>query len=190
MTQSRAWVLARRPLLLALVLGLGVSLLASGRFTIRLIADGALSFAFVPLAELAGFALVYAAGRRALPFADAVDRFFAGNTPWLWWMLGLMVATVMLSVTEQEHLLAPLLLASPIPIVLSVRDDLRFFRDGLGATRGRARIDVALQRMVSWSAATAYFFGVAIGAHDFFYQFGYLFVEMWDLIVGWAQELA
>jgi hypothetical protein len=183
-------VLARRPLLLALVLGLGISLFASGRFTIRLIADGALSFAFVPLAELAGFALVYAIGRRALPFAEAVDRFFAGNTPWLWWLLTIMTAAALRPVVRQDGLLAPLLVAAPIPIALSVVIDLRFFREVMGSTRGRARIDVALQRMVSWSAATAYFFGVAIGAHGFFYQFGYLFVEMWDLIVGWAQELA
>ena len=185
-TNRRMWLLARRPLLLALVLGFGISLIVTGRFTVRLIADGALSFAFVPLAELAGFALVYRFGHRTLSFAEAVDGFFAGNTPWLWWLLGIMTATVVLPVLQHGGLLAPLLLASPIPIVLSVRHDLRFFRDALGATRGRARIDVSLQRIVSWSAATAYFFAVAITSRDFFY----LFVEMWDLIVGWASELA
>jgi hypothetical protein len=90
LTESRAWVLARRPLLLALVLGFAISLIVSGRFTVRLIADGALSFAFVPLAELAGLALVYYLGRRVLPFAQAVDRFFSGNTAWLWWLLAIM----------------------------------------------------------------------------------------------------
>ena len=178
--------LVRRPLLLALVLGCAVSVFTAGRFTLRLIVDGALSFAFVPLAELAGFALVYRVGRRMLPFAEAVDAFFAGNTPWLWWLLGFMTATAVLSVVEQEQLLAPLLLTSLIPIVLSVRHDLRFFRDVLGATRGRARIDLTVQRLVSWSAATAYFLGVAITTRGFFY----LFVEAWDLIVFWAQELA
>mgnify|MGYP003399930456 CR=1 FL=1 len=79
-TNRRMWLLARRPLLLALVLGFGISLIVSGRFTVRLIADGALSFAFVPLAELAGFALVYRFGHRTLSFAEAVDGFFAGRS--------------------------------------------------------------------------------------------------------------
>ena len=74
-TNRPLWLLARRPLLLALSLGFGISLIVSGRFTVRLIADGALSFAFVPLAELAGFALVYRFGPRTLPFAGAVDGF-------------------------------------------------------------------------------------------------------------------
>jgi hypothetical protein len=188
--QSRVWVIARRPLLLALVLGCGISVLASGRFTVRLIVDGALSFAFVPVCELVAFAVVYRLGRTSLPFSHAVDRFFAGNTPWLWWLIAIMTAAALLPVTREASLLAPMLITTAVPIVLSVRFDLRFFREVMGSPRGRARIDVALQRIVSWSAATAYFFGVAIGAHDFFYQFGYLFVEMWDLIAGWAAELA
>lgn len=183
---SAVWMAVRRTLLLALVLGCGVSLLASGRFTLRLIADGALSFAFVPLCELAGFALVYRLRRAPLPFAEAVDRFFAGNTPWLWWLLGIMTAAAVLPVVQHGQLLALLLLAAPIPIAYSVAIDLRFFRHVMGRTRGGAVFDVVLLRIVAWSAATAYFLGVAITARDFFY----LFVEMWDLIAGWATELA
>jgi hypothetical protein len=186
LTESRAWVLARRPLLLALVLGFAISLIVSGRFSVRLIADGALSFAFVPLAELAGLALVYYLGRRVLPFAQAVDRFFSGNTAWLWWLLAIMTVTVVLPVMQHERLLAPLLLSLLIPIVLSVRHDLLYFRDVLGDTRARAWINVTLQRLVSWSAATAYFFGSALTSGDFFY----LFVEIRDLIARWVSELA
>ena len=182
---GRLGTLARRPLFLALLFGCAVSVFGSGRFTLRLIADGTLSFAFVPLAELAGFALVYRLGRRVLPFAEAVDGFFSGNTPWLWWMLVFMSTPAFLSVSEQEQLLAPMLMTCPIPIVLSVRYDLRFFRDVLGATPGRAWIDVTVQRLLSWSAAIAYFVGLATTSRDFLY----LFVEMRDLIVGWAAEL-
>src|SRR5437867_1910507 len=74
-------LLLRRPLLLLLFLGATISALASGRFSVRLIVDGALSFAFVPAIEMAALAIV--AGRRAraraLPFANASDLFFAGN---------------------------------------------------------------------------------------------------------------
>jgi hypothetical protein len=179
-------VIARRPLLLALVLGCGISLLSAGRFTVRLIVDGALSFAFVPLCELAAFALVHRLGRTSLPFPHAVDRFFAGNTSWLWWLIAIMTAAALLPVTRQATLLAPMLITAAIPIVLSMRFDLTFCRDVLARTRGRAMFDVALLRMIAWSGATAYFFGVAVTRRDFFY----LSVEMWDLITGWVAELA
>jgi hypothetical protein len=180
-----AWLLLRRPLLLALILGFGISLIASGRFTARLIVDGALSFAFVPVCELAGFAVVYRTGRRSLPFAEASDRFFAGNTPWLWWLLGIMIAAAVLPVLQHGHLLPALLIASLVPIAFSVAFDLRFFREALGRTRGRARADVMLQRIISWSAATAYFIGLATTPRDFLYWF----VEMWDVIAWSAAEL-
>src|SRR5262245_50321610 len=83
---STAAALLRRALLLAFMLGCGVSLLASGRFTLRLIVDGTLSFAFVPLCELAAYAVVFRVQRGARPFARAADRYFAGNAAWLWWL--------------------------------------------------------------------------------------------------------
>jgi hypothetical protein len=180
-----AALLVRRPLLLALVLGFGVSILVSGRFTVRLIVDGTLSFAFVPLCQLAGFAVVYRSRQASLPFAEAVDRFFAGNGPWLWWLLSVMAAAALLPPTKQGNL-APLLLTMTIPIALSAMGDVRFFRDVMGRTTRRALVDLALQRLVAWSAATAYFLGVASNARDFWY----LFVEMWQIVAAWAAELA
>jgi hypothetical protein len=185
-TGGSTWTLVRRPLLLMLLLGYGVSLIASGRFTLRLVVDGALSFAFVPLCEFAGLAVVYRLRRPTLSFAEAVDRFFAGNTPWLWWFLGVLIAAAVLPVRQHGHLLPALLVAAVLPIVLSVFIDVRFFRDVMGSTRGQARLDVTLQRVISWSAATAYFLGLAITSRDFLY----LFVEMWEQIVWSVKEFA
>lgn len=84
--------LLRRPLLLAFVLGCGISILASGRLTLRLIVDGMLSFAFVPACQLAGLAAVYRARRAPLTFSEAADRFFEGNSPWLWLLVATMAA--------------------------------------------------------------------------------------------------
>ena len=61
----------RRPLLLLLVLGCGVSMEVSGRFSLRLIVDGMVSFAFVPIAEVGSLALVWRLNGRLLPFARA-----------------------------------------------------------------------------------------------------------------------
>src|SRR5262245_22828218 len=78
-----AWTIARGALLLACLMGVTVSIAASGRVSVRLVVDGALSFAFVPIIELLAFGFVYRRGTRAVPFAQAVDRFVAGNAPWL-----------------------------------------------------------------------------------------------------------
>jgi hypothetical protein len=175
----------RRPLLLMVVLGFGISIISSGRFTLRLIVDGALSFAFAPVCELAAFAVVYSTGRRTLPFAKAVDRFFAGNTPWLWWLFGIMLATAVLPVRQHGHLLPALLVACLLPIAFSIAFDLRFMRDVMGRTRGRARVDIVVQRIIAWSAATAYFFGLASSPRTFLY----LFVEIRDTIAWSVAEL-
>ena len=182
--RSTAVTLLRRPLLLAFILGCGVSLLASGRFTLRLIADGILSFAFVPLCDLAAYAIVYRIQRGRRPFAEAADRYFAGNAPWLWWVLALTVATALMPARRLGSILAPILFTSPIPIVLSVRFDWRFFR-GDGRSPRQAVVDIILQRAIGWSLATAYFLGIAITRRDFFH----LFVEMGDEISVWARTM-
>ena len=74
----------KRALLFLLVMGCVVSAAASGRISARLILDGAISFAFIPIFQIAAFALVYRFRRRAagaLPFARASDQFFAGDFP-------------------------------------------------------------------------------------------------------------
>jgi len=188
--RKAAVTLVRRPLLLAFVLGCGVSLLASGRLTLRLVVDGTLSFAFVPLCELIAYAIVYrlqlgtrqiVGPARAGHYAEAVDRYFAGNTPWLWWMLALMTATAILPARRLGSLLAPILFTAPIPIALSVRFDWRLFRHD-GRSSGQAVFDIILQRAIAWSLATAYFLGVALTTRDFFYTF----VEMGQEIRSWV----
>jgi hypothetical protein len=136
--QRRAAVtLWRRPLLLAFVLGCGVSLLASGRFTLRLVVDGTISFAFVPLCELVAFAdrLPSATAARgtfrvrlkpdttlgAIAISRETPRGCGG-----WWRL--MAVIALLPARRLGSILAPLLFTSPLPIALSVRFDWRLFR--------------------------------------------------------------
>jgi hypothetical protein len=152
--------------------------------------DGAVSWAFLPLCELLAFAIVYrldraSAGADSLPFAQAVDRFFAGNAPWLWWWLAFMVAAMVLPVLRHGSLLPLLLITSPVPMVLSAAFDLRFFRHVMSRTRGRAIVDVVIQRVVAWSAGIAYFIGYASSSRDFLY----LFVEIKDLLLDYASEI-
>ena len=184
-SETAATVLLRRPLLLLIVLGFAVSLFASGRFTLRLIVDGALSFAFLPACQILGLAAVYPfRARRALSFPAAVARFFAGNTVWLWWMTVVMVTMALVPVLNQSRLLSPLLVSMLVSIVWSVAIDVRFVRDVIGHTGRRAALDIAIERLVAWSASWIYFFGVASD-----WRLGdtlYIFVEAWDMVRAWA----
>jgi hypothetical protein len=161
-----AWMLARRPLLLAFMLGWLVSLQASGRLGARLIADGALSFAFVPVFEMAALAAVYRLGPRRISFARAVDLFFSGNAPWLLWMIAF--ATLRCLQTPRQATAPPVFLLwilelSLVPIaVWSAWIDLHFFREVLPRPAARPRRDLILQRAIAWTCSIGYFFGYAI----------------------------
>jgi hypothetical protein len=153
-------LLLRRPLLLAFVLGCGVSALASGRFTARLILDGAVSFAFVPAIHLAAFGLVFrATAPRHLSFARAVDLFFTGHGAWLLWIV--MVSAVGLAVPPRElgPWLLPLLAAALVPLAWSLRIDFVFFREVMKRTGRDALRDLLLQRAAGWIGVVLYFLG-------------------------------
>jgi hypothetical protein len=150
----------RRPALLLLFLGCAVSFLASGRPSIRLIADGALSFAFVPFCELAGLAVSLRVGRRRVPVTRAIDPFLTGNAPWLLWIVIISLAsTVSRPILWTLHLFA---VSGLPPAIWSAIIDFHFFREITDADSRAAVQGVLVQRAVAWSLATLYFFGIAI----------------------------
>jgi len=153
----------RRPLLLAFVFGCAVSALASGRFSARLIADGAVSFAFVPAIELVAFALVYGTGtRQRLPFARVVDLFFTGNTPWLLWLAGLATVGCLVSPRHIGSWILPIGLSMLVPIAWSASIDFHFFREVTNRPAREAIRDLVLHRTLAWTSGAAYFFGIVI----------------------------
>jgi hypothetical protein len=150
----------RGPALLLLFLGCAISFLASGRPGIRLIADGAVSFAFVPFCELAGLAAALRVGRRRVPFSRAIDPFFTGNAPWLLWIVILSLASTVSRPIVWTHLV---LAASAVPpAIWSAIVDFHFFREIADADPRAAARGVVVHRVVAWSLATTYFFGIAI----------------------------
>jgi len=160
------WIAARRPLFLLFVIGCVVSFQTSGRLTARLIVDGAVSFAFIPLFELVSLAIVY---RRRPPrpvsFARAVDLFFAANAPWLVWMLAFVALRSVQTPRQATALPLPLWRTLELSLLAvaawSIYIDLHFFREVLPRADGRSARDLMLQRVVGWSSALLYFFGLA-----------------------------
>ena len=183
--RGAAALLLRRPLLLLLLLGCAVSLFASGRFTARLVVDGMVSFAFIPVCQVLGLAAVYPLrARRAMRFAEAVDGFFAGNTAWLCWILAAMAAVTATPVLLHGRLLMPLLVSTIVPIGWSAAIDVRFFREAFGHTGRRVALDLTIERLVSWSAWWLYFFGAASDWR--LLDTLYIFVEAWDMLRTWT----
>ncbi len=164
-TRARVWLLVRRPLALLFVCGCVVSLWTSGRLSLRLVADGMVSLCFVPLFQLAAFALVYRRAARSLPFADAADAFFAGNRPWLLFLAAF--AALRSLMTAQQAGAPPLLLWRLVQvtivsvIVWSAAVDRRYFRDVLSGPADATR-DLIWQRAIGWTASLGYFYGIAL----------------------------
>jgi hypothetical protein len=161
-THARASPLARA-LWFLLVVGSTVSLLTSGRVTARLIADGMLSFAFLPVCCLAGFATTYF-GRREPPltFARALDLFMTGLLPWILWLIVLAAVCSLVRPRAIGPLIWPLEVSLAVPALWSFVVDFHFFREAMGRTAGAAFRDLLLYRLVAWGGATTYFLGIAI----------------------------
>ena len=155
--------LVRKPLLLAFLLGCSVSVLASGRFSVRLITDGALSFLFVPLIEMAALALVTGTGtRRGISFKRTVDLFFTGNAPWLLWLVGFAVLGCLVTPVKMGPWILAFFAGSLIPVSWSVYIDYHFYREVMNRPPASAVRDILIHRAISWVVAGAYFFGIAI----------------------------
>ncbi len=156
-------LLARKPLLFLLFFGCVVSLAASGRVTVRLIVDGAISFAFVPACCLAGLAVVWRLGPRpTLPFARVADAFFAGFTPWLVWMIVGGGVFGLVPPRAFSPWFFPVLIAGAVPLVWSLRIDWRFFRPRSGDRRARHCATSSFTARSRGSGVVAYFLGIAI----------------------------
>jgi hypothetical protein len=166
-TNGGTWVLMRRPLWLLLAIGSTVSILAGGRLTARLVLDGAISFAFIPVFEIAALAVVVRRMPQRPAFARAVDLLFAATGPWIAWMVA---ASALASAVAVENLprwtSRPrdwiVAAASAAAIAWFVRIEFHVFRDGLARSRAEAVRDLALHRSIAWSAETVYFFGFAL----------------------------
>jgi hypothetical protein len=154
------WLLVRRPLLFLLVIGCTVSFLASSQLTARLIIDGAVSFAFVPVIQVAALAAILRWTPSRLRLADAVDRFFAGSTAWLVTLIAIGAAA---AVTQPVFWSLTMLELAAVPaLAASLLIDYRFFRDDMAHARPARAVTV--QRLIAWPLTVAYFLGVPIWA--------------------------
>ncbi len=149
----------------AFVLGCAVSMLASGRLSARLIADGAMSFAFVPFFQALALAVVWRTGRRpARSLRLALPEFGPGNRPWLVWIVAVTAVAALVPPRDIGPWIRPVLFSASVPIVWSVILDFHFFRDTGVQSPGGAIRDLVLHRAIAWTGAGLYFLGLAAWA--------------------------
>lgn len=155
-------ILLRKPLLFLLVLATGASLTGGGRLSLRLLLDTSVVLALIPVIQLVAFGVVYWTGRKRLGLAWAVDGFFSGSWPWFAAVTVVAAFGAFASPIAAAQWFSRIgIVAFLAAIVLSVRLDFAYFRDGLGRTRRRAAIDVVVQRAMAWSLTVAYFIVMA-----------------------------
>ena len=157
----------KRALLFLLVMGCVVSAAASGRVSERLILDGAISFAFIPIFQIAAFAVVFRPRLSgANSFSVAGEQFFAGDFPWLLWLIlvGAFLGVTPPRVSAGSFL--TIVATAAVPAILVARRDFRFFREAMGATPREATRKLLLHRAIGWTLAIAYFFGIALWSEE------------------------
>ncbi len=162
---ARAYGLVRRPLFLLFLWGCTVSLQASGRFGVRLILDGMVSFAFVPVIQVAALAIAIGRRPKAISLATAVDVFFAGIGPWLLWFIAVgvlrSVETPVAAASRPASLILSIDIAAAGAWLWSAYVDWCFFKDVLEKPPLRAFGALVVQRGIGWTAGFVYFFGIA-----------------------------
>lgn len=156
-------------LLFAFVFGCGISAAVSGRFTVRLIVDGMLSLAFVPIVELLAFAALWRIrlrppAREARDWTAAFAQFLDGNRPWLLWLVAGAALVAVIPPRALGPWILPLEISTIVPIAWSVRVDLRFFRTVLARSSSAAIADAVVFRAIAWTLGIGYFLGIAIWA--------------------------
>ena len=145
------WTAVRRPLFVALVLATAVSIVTCGAVSLRVVGPAMIYWALVPAIELAALGMVVGSRWRGLPASVVIDAFFAGHGPWLLGMIALALTAPMLGPDDfWPALLGFAGIGVPVILVWSARIDVRFFREVVGATRGRAIRDAVVMRLIVW----------------------------------------
>lgn len=157
------WLVLRRLLFVAFVLGCTISLLTAQALSLRLVGSATIYWSFVPVVETLALAAVGWNGRRVVSFSRAVDLFFTGHGPWLLWLIGLSAIWCFFLPAQAFSLTRAWLYgATSLVLIWSAYIDFCFFRFVFGRNRTRAARDLLFHRSISWSLIIAIFGGPAI----------------------------
>jgi hypothetical protein len=153
----------RRQLFFLFVVACVVSLGAEGRVVPWLALDAAVSAAFMPAVQLLGLAVIWRMRiARARAPEREVLRFLDGNASWLWWWCLVAIPAALVPPQSLGPWIRAAIVTTIVPIVWSIRQDVRWLRADQGRTSREAALDVVGLRLVTWGAGVVWFFGIAI----------------------------
>lgn len=149
------WMMIRRPLFVALVIGSFVSITVSGHLTISLLFDGMVVWSFLPILQaILMSSIVVIFGRGRMPTSKALDLFFMGHGPWLIWLLA--IAATCLFFPVKQFYLWPVQWGWVLPLSLlgawiwSSVTSFAFLRGALEVSKLRAVALLVLYTVLLW----------------------------------------
>lgn len=144
----------RRPAFVALVIGTGLSIGATGLLPARLLLSTIACWIFAPIVQtIAAAALVASSRQRAVGMARAIDLLFVGHGPWSLWLLVLAAGAAWGS----GELVARATLVSAVAPILWTSWILRAFcKVVLNDSRRGILVRLALHQGIVWSFTAAY----------------------------------
>ena len=142
----------RRPLLVAVVIGISLAISATHQVTPALVVSTTIAWSYVVLLQMA-IAIVFLApaARRTVGLARAIDLFFAGHAPWS--LFALFVAAW--APWSLGHSIWPVGAAALAAVVMTSRIVAAFFGDVLALDRRAARRMTIAHQAVTWSVFVA-----------------------------------
>jgi hypothetical protein len=146
----------RRPLLVAGVIGVSLSIAATGRVTPALAIGTTITWSYIVLLQLAiALPLIAPAARRTVGLARGIDLFFAGHAPW-----SLAALTAAAWAPPPGRTLWPVAGIAILAVVLTPRIEAAFFGEVLGLDRRRAVRMTAVHQAITWTVFVALFWVV------------------------------
>jgi hypothetical protein len=144
----------RRPLVAALVIGTSLSLSSTGRVTPALVLGTALCWSYLVVAQIAiAVPFIAADARRTVGLPRAIDLFFTSHAPW---SLLLLFAAAW-SPTPLGRPLWPVLALALVPLFLTPRILVAFFREVLEMDPRRAVARTVAHQAVTWALFAGFF---------------------------------
>lgn len=149
------WTAVRRPLFVALIQGVAISMVATHSVAAPLVVSVAASWAILVAAQVAGaLLLIRSAAAPRVGASGALDLFFLGHAPWSLWLL---VSAGVMTVASTLTILRWLAIVSMIvPAALTSRIVAAFDEAVLGSSRRSAVRRTMLHQGLMWAALVLY----------------------------------
>ena len=154
-TRSGLWIALRRPLFVALLLGVTIAMSATHTVAAPVVVSVTICWSVAVLIQLVtGLIVVGPSSRRAVPLSRAVDLFFLGHAPWSLWLL---VVAGMATWTPDLVNTLTVVLTMLVPAALTTRIVAAFSEVVLGTSRRAAVARASLHHTVTWIAIIVLF---------------------------------